>query len=63
MKPWRGQGKNKNHTRKPHEKFPGANTSMDPIVSPYGGLIPQMKGRLMKAKYYGATVFVDHHSE
>jgi hypothetical protein len=33
------------------------------MISPFGGLIPQMKGQLMKAKYYAATIFVDHHSD
>ena len=49
-----------NSIRKPNETFTGANTSTDQMISPFGGLIPQMKGRLMKAKYYGATIFVDH---
>ena len=33
------------------------------MLSPFGGLIPQVKGKLMKAKYYAATVFVDHFSD
>jgi hypothetical protein len=33
------------------------------MISSYGGMIPQMKGRLMKAKYYAATIFVDHHTD
>ena len=33
------------------------------MVSPYGGMIPQMKGKLMRAKYYGATIFVDHYTD
>ena len=41
----------------------GANTSTDQMVSPNGGLIPQVRGKLMKVKYYGATVFVDHFSD
>ena len=62
-KPWRGKSKKSSKIRKLHETFPGANTSTDQMISPYGGLIPQMKGRLMKAKYYAATVFVDHYSD
>ena len=63
-KPWRGKGKkNRKHIRKPEDNFPGANTSTDQMISPYGGMIPQTKGRLMKAKYYAATVFVDHYTD
>ena len=62
-KPWRGRGKTIRSIRKPHENFPGANTSTDQMLSPYGGLIPQMKGKLMRAKYYGATIFVDHFTD
>ena len=62
-KPWRGRGKKKNSIRKPHENFAGANTSTDQMISPFGGMIPQMKGRLMRAKYYAATIFVDHYTD
>ena len=33
------------------------------MISPFGGVIPQMKGRLMKAKYYATTAFVDHFTD
>ena len=62
-RPWRGRGKKRRHIRQPHENYPGANTSTDQMVSPYGGLIPQTRGKLMKARYYGATVFVDRHTD
>ena len=62
-KPWKGRGKKKKQIRKANETFPGANTSTDQMVSPYGGMIPQMKGKLMRAKYYGATIFVDHYTD
>jgi hypothetical protein len=63
-RPWRGKGKKSvHHIRKPHESFPGANTSTDQMISPFGGLIPQLKGRLMRAKYYAATIFVDHYTD
>lgn len=63
-KPWRGRGKKERRSiRKPEHNFAGANTSTDQMISPYGGLIPQLKGRLMRAKYYGATIFVDHHTD
>ena len=62
-RPWKGRGKNDKSLRRAHHNFPGAQTSTDQMVSPYGGLIPQMRGRLMKAKYFAATVFVDHYSD
>jgi hypothetical protein len=63
-KPWRGKGKKHcKHIRKENENFPGANTSTDQMISPYGGMIPQMKGQLMKAKYYAATIFIDHFTD
>lgn len=63
-KPWRGKNKKHlHHIRKAKDNFTGANTSTDQMISPFGGLIPQMKGRLMRAKYYAATIFVDHHSD
>jgi hypothetical protein len=63
-RPWRGKGKkNIRHIRKPEECFAGANTSTDHMISPYGGLIPQLKGKLMRAKYYAATIFVDHYTD
>jgi hypothetical protein len=62
-KPWRGRGKKSKQIRKATETFPGANTSTDQMISPFGGLIPQVKGRLMKAKFYAATIFVDHFTD
>ena len=38
-------------------------TSTDQMISPYGGLIPQVKGKLMRAKYYAAQIKVDHYSD
>ena len=63
-RPWRTKGKKRlRPSRRENETFPGANTSTDQMISPFGGLIPQLKGRLMKAKYYAATIFVDHFSD
>ena len=63
-KPWRGKNKKRlHHIRKEKDNFTGANTSTDQMISPFGGLIPQMKGKLMRAKYYAATIFVDHYSD
>lgn len=58
------QDKTKQSICQPHRNFPGANTSTDQMISPFGELIPQMKGsRLMQVKYYAATIFVDHFSD
>ena len=63
-RPWRGKGKGHKHSIcRESDSFPGARTSVDQMVSHFGGLIPQIKGRLMKAKYYGATIFVDHFTD
>lgn len=63
-KAWRGKNKKRlHHIRKERDNFTGANTSTDQMISPFGALIPQMKGRLMRAKYYAATIFVDHYSD
>ena len=61
--PWKGRNKNVPTIRKPHHNFPGAQTSSDQMISPFGGMVPQIKGRLMKAKYYAATIFVDHFTD
>jgi hypothetical protein len=63
-KPWRGRGKRaKKSIRKPEDNFPGANTSTDQMISPFGGFVPQMKGKLTKAKFYAANIFVDHFTD
>ena len=62
-RPWKGRGKNDKSLQRAHHNFPGAQTSTDQMISPYGGLIPQLRGKLMKAKYFAATVFVDHYSD
>jgi hypothetical protein len=33
------------------------------MISPFGSLIPQLKGKLMQAKFYSATIFVDHFTD
>ena len=40
----------------------GTSVSVDQLVSPTPGLIAQMTGLLMKAKYKVATVYVDQYS-
>ena len=41
----------------------GQCVSIDQMVSPIPGLIAQMKGIPTKARYTGATIFVDHFSD
>ena len=62
-RPWRARGKRTKHVRKPHENYPGANTSVDQMASSHPGLIPQVTGNLMNAKYQGAQIHVDHATD
>ena len=62
-RPWKGRGKSDSFIQQPTDTFPGAGTSTDQLISPYGGMVPQMKGKLTKGKFYAATVFVDHFSD
>ena len=41
---------------------PGACVSVDQLESSHAGFVAQLKGRLTKERYKGATVFVDHYS-
>ena len=61
-RPWKGRGKDRRVIRKPTDNFPGAMTLTDQMISPFGGLIPQMKGRLMKAKFFATQIKVDHYT-
>ena len=61
-KPWRTKGKDKRSIRKDSENYPGGNTSVDQMESTTPGLIPQSTGKLLRAKYNGVTIFVDHHT-
>ena len=61
-KPWRSS-KKRVQIRRDDETAPGMCTSTDQLVSAQGGLIPQRTGKLMSARYVGATVFVDHFSD
>ena len=45
------------------EDFPGANTSVDQMEITMLGSILQSTSKLLRAKYNGATIFVDHHSQ
>ena len=59
MKPWR-YSKKRVQIRRDDETAPGMCTSTDQLVSAQGGLIPQRTGKLMSARYVGATVIADH---
>jgi hypothetical protein len=61
-RPWRNRSKQR-HIVHDNENVPGANKSTDQFESPHPGLIPQVKGHLMKARYVGATVFMDHATD
>ena len=58
-RPWRGKGSSGAIRRDTHAS-PGAYSSADQLISTVPGLIPQVRGILMKAKYTAATKFVDH---
>ena len=62
-RPWRTRAKQRHSIRREDQKGPGANTSTDQLESSHAGLIPQVKGILMNARYIGATVFVDHATD
>jgi hypothetical protein len=47
--------------RKKSNNYPGAGTSMDLLVSPQPGLIPQIMGRLTGQQINGRMAIVDHH--
>jgi hypothetical protein len=61
-RPWRGKGSGGSIRRDSHNA-PGACTSTDQLISTVPGLIPQVRGILMKAKYTAATIFVDHNTD
>jgi hypothetical protein len=58
---WRS--KRQKHWSNPREAFqPGEMVSVDQLVSPTPGLIPQSTGKLTTKRYKYATVFVDQYS-
>jgi hypothetical protein len=60
-RPWRTKGTHKSSVRRKEHIHPGDGTSVDQLESRHPGLVPQAKGfHRTKAKYVGATVFVDH---
>ena len=60
-KKWRSKRK-KDWTDGEGAQYPGHIVSVDQLISPTPGLIAQMTGVLMKAKYKVATVYVDQYS-
>ena len=61
-KPWHSKG-SKETIRKDSDNEPGKCVSMDQLVSAQPRLILQMSGFLTNLRIWGATVFVDHHSD
>ena len=61
-KPWRSS-KKRVQIRLDDETGPGMCASTSQLVSTQGGLLPQRSGKLMPARYVGATVFMDHFSD
>ena len=60
-RPWRTKGKsNVRRIRKESDDKPGANTSIDHMVSAQPGLIPQVTGTLTLDRFWAACIFVDH---
>jgi hypothetical protein len=59
-KPWRSKG-SKGLIRKETDNAPGKCVSMDQMVSPQPGLIPQMMGFLINLRIWGTAIFVDHY--
>ena len=60
-RPWRAKGLHKRSVRKKEHIHPGDGTSVDQLESRHPGMVPQAKGfHRTKAKYVGASVFVDH---
>ena len=41
---------------------PGKGVSNNQLVSAQTGLIPQFSGHLTRARFWGATIFIDHFS-
>ena len=59
-RPWRN--KKRKDFQPPKLKRPGEMVSVDMLTSPSPGLVAQMTGRLTKARYRYATVYVDQFS-
>jgi hypothetical protein len=62
-RPWRSKSKLLHPIRRKSDDHPGAQASMDHLVSAQPGLIPQITGNLTGQRINGATVIVDHFSD
>ena len=62
-KPWRAKGWRLNNRQLKPANCPGEGVSVDQLVSPTPGFVPTHRGRPTTARYIGATVFCDHHSD
>lgn len=58
---WRNKRK-KDWTNPREANKPGEIVSVDQLISPIPGLVPQMTGKLTRKRYKYATVFVDQYS-
>ena len=64
--PWRtrsSKNKEPKKIRRDTDVQPGAGTSCDHLISAQPGLISQVTGTLTHARYWAATIFVDHFSD
>ena len=61
-RPWRTRAPPSTVNNQRRVTSPGDCVSIDQMESPVSGLIAQMKGIPTKARYKGATIFVDHYS-
>jgi hypothetical protein len=62
-RPWRTRAEPPNIAQQRKVTQPGDCVSIDQMESPVSGLVAQMKGIPMKARYNSATVFFDHFSD
>jgi hypothetical protein len=62
-RPWRVKGTPKDAHRLKKSTSPGECVSVDQLISRTPGLVGQTTGRLTKARFTVATVFVDHYSD
>ena len=62
-RPWKHKGSSTTSSgvlRSPKACEPGATVGVDQMVSAQPGLVPQEKGKLTRARIWGATIFVDY---
>ncbi len=62
-RPWRTKGGTKADHHLKKATSPGQCVSVDQLVSSVPGLVGQTSGKLTKARFMVATIFVDHYSD